>query len=208
LCGLPYVAKREQIAKIVARASRKYALIFTLLAETGLRPVEAEGLTLRNFDLETGVLTVKSAKNGNPRSFRLKSATLAMLNAYVQKKRFRLNDKLFPNASAMRHSFARYRGIVADNLHDPALLKIRLYDLRHYYATMLYYRTKDILHVKEQLGHKRLENTLVYTHLVNFGNEEFVCKTAKNVQEATVLIEEGFCYVCEMDGVKLFKKRK
>ena len=86
--GLPYVAKSEQIAKIVARASRRYALIFTLLAETGLRPIEAEGLTLRNVDLETGVLTVKSAKNGNPRSFKLKAATLAMLNASFKKEVF------------------------------------------------------------------------------------------------------------------------
>ena len=69
---------------------------------------------------------------------------------------------------------------------------------------MLYHRTKDILHVKQQLGHKRLENTLVYTHLVNFGNEEFVCRVGKTVQEATALIESGFEYVTEMEGVKLF----
>ena len=142
------------------------------------------------------------------RSFKLKAATLAMLNAYVQKRGFHLNDKLFPNASAIRHSFARYRGDVAAKLYEPSILKIRLYDLRHFYATMLYHRTKDILHVKQQLGHKRLENTLVYTHLVNFGNEDFTCKAAKTVQEATALIEAGFEYVTEVDGVKLFRKPK
>jgi len=31
---------------------------------------------------------------------------------------------------------------------------------------MEYHKTKDILHVKRVLGHKRIENTMVYTHLV------------------------------------------
>ena len=73
---------------------------------------------------------------------------------------------------------------------------------------MLYARTKDILYVKEQLGHKRLENTLIYTHLVNFEGEEWTCKVAKTVEEASDLIENGFEYVTEMDSVKLFRKRK
>jgi hypothetical protein len=74
---------------------------------------------------------------------------------------------------------------------------------------MLYYKTKDILLVKEKLGHRNINNTLVYTHLVNFSeNEEYHSATAKNLQEACKLIEEGFEYVTEMDSVKLFRKRK
>ncbi|NIQ05392.1 MAG: hypothetical protein GWO20_06590 [Candidatus Korarchaeota archaeon] len=30
--------------------------------------------------------------------------------------------------------------------------------------------TKDILHVKERLRHKSITNTLIYTHLVDFGD--------------------------------------
>ena len=73
---------------------------------------------------------------------------------------------------------------------------------------MEYQRTKDILHVKALLGHVNIQNTLVYTHLVHFENYDYVCKTAKTVEEATALIENGFEYVTEMDGVKLFKKPK
>jgi hypothetical protein len=39
-------------------------------------------------------------------------------------------------------------------------------------------------------------------------SEEYVCKVAKNLDEAKELIELGFEYVTEMDGVKLFRKRK
>jgi hypothetical protein len=74
---------------------------------------------------------------------------------------------------------------------------------------MLYYRTKDILLVKEKLGHKNINNTLIYTHLVNFNDkEEYYSATAKTVEEAAKLIEQGFDYICDFDGVKLFRKRK
>jgi hypothetical protein len=58
------------------------------------------------------------------------------------------------------------------------------------------------------LGHKNIRNTLVYTHLVSFESDEFVCKTARTVQEAKALVESGFDYVTDIDGVKLFRKRK
>ena len=38
------------------------------------------------------------------------------------------------------------------------------HDLRHLFATNLYNRHKDILLVKEALGHKTLESTLRYSH--------------------------------------------
>jgi len=57
---------------------------------------------------------------------------------------------------------------------------------------MLYQKTKDILYVKEQLGHKRIETTLIYTHLIRFSDEEYVTAVAKTVESARKLIETGF----------------
>jgi hypothetical protein len=57
------------------------------------------------------------------------------------------------------------------------------------------------------LGYRNIRNTLVYTHLVSFESDEFICKVTKNVQEAKELIESGFEYV-QIDGVQLFRKRK
>jgi hypothetical protein len=47
----------------------------------------------------------------------------------------------------------------------------------------------------------------VYTHLVTFDNDEFICKVAKNVQEAKELVESGFEYVTEIDDVQLLLER-
>ena len=72
---------------------------------------------------------------------------------------------------------------------------------------MEYHRTKDILHVMQVLGHKNIKNTLVYTHLVNFESDEYVCKLAKFLEEYTSLLESGFEYVIDFEGKKLFRKR-
>jgi len=87
-------------------------------------------------------------------------------------------------------------------------MKITFHTFRHWKATMEYHRTKDILHVMQLLGHKNIKNTLIYTQLVNFKDNEYVCKIAKTLEEATKLIEAGFEYVTDMNGYKLFRKRK
>ena len=77
---------------------------------------------------------------------------------------------------------------------------------------MLYHETKDILYVMQFLGHKNIKNTLRYIQLdyalFRHLAEEFVCKVAATLKEATQLIEAGFEYAPEMDGSKLFRKRK
>ena len=58
------------------------------------------------------------------------------------------------------------------------------------------------------LGHKNIKNPFVYTQLVTFEDDDYVCKAAANVEEATEPIEAGYEYVCDMESIKLFRKRK
>jgi len=73
---------------------------------------------------------------------------------------------------------------------------------------MEYHKTKDILHVMRRLGHKRIENTLIYTSLVQFESDDFHSAVAENIDEAKKLIEAGFEYVCTHEDRMLFRKRK
>ncbi len=96
-------------------------------------------------------------------------------------------------------------------MQDPSIKTIRLYDLRHYFATMLYHKTKDILLVKRQLGHKSINNTLIYIDLeatLYNTKDEWTHIVAKTLDEACKAIDTGFEYVTDMDGFKLFRKRK
>ena len=78
---------------------------------------------------------------------------------------------------------------------------------------MKYHRNKDILHIKRLLGYKQIQNNMVYINLENFvfndkRNDGFTVSVVKNVIEACKLIESSFDYVTDMDGQKLFRKRK
>jgi integrase len=194
---IPRVPLEEKIDMLIAHASKKYAVIYSIVKECGLRPVEVASLTLDDIDLEKGILSIRSAKHGSPRALKMKEKTHAMLISYVKSRNFGLNDRLFPSAGVICNTYGRLRTSLSKKLNDNELHKIRLYDLRHFYATMLYHRTKDILLVKEKLGHRNINNTLVYTHLVSFNdNEEFYSATAKSVGEAQKLIEQGARALC------------
>ena len=119
------------------------------------------------------------------------------------------NDVLFPISSgSISNAYRRVRNSLAEKLSDMSLKSIRLYDFRHFKASIEYHRTKDLLYVKRFLGHKDLRTTLRYTQLIEIEGDEFQSATAKTVQEAAKLIEQGFDYVTDIDGVKLFRKRK
>jgi len=138
--------------------------------------------------------------------FKISAKALSMLNN-IRKN----SDRIFGSANirSIRRSYQKQRKRIAHKLGNPRLSKITFHTFRHWKATMEYHKTKDILHVMQLLGHKRIQNTLKYTQLVNFnGQDEYVCKTAKNTPQAKELIESGFEYVCDMEDIKLFRKRK
>ncbi|MDH5448249.1 MAG: hypothetical protein OEY24_02430 [Candidatus Bathyarchaeota archaeon] len=47
---------------------------------------------------------------------------------------------------------------------------------------MEYHKTKDALHIKQLLGHKNINNTLIYTQLISFESDDYHVKTAKTFQ--------------------------
>jgi hypothetical protein len=73
---------------------------------------------------------------------------------------------------------------------------------------MEFHKTRNILHVMKMLGHKSIQNTLLYTQLISFESDEFHSSTAKTVEEAQKLVEAGFEFVCNFEDIKLFRKRK
>jgi len=101
--------------------------------------------------------------------------------------------------------FRQVRKRIAHRLHNPRLKEIHFHTLRHWKATQLYHQTKDILYVKEFLGHRRLDSTLVYINLekaiFHEGNaDKFHVKIAETPQEIKELLEVGFEYICEKDA--------
>ena len=154
----------------------------------------------------TNTIRVTPEKGSNPRIFKASNKLMAMLTALQGKSE---SERLFGKwVKSLERCFYQQRRTIANKLKNPRILRISFHTFRHWKATMEYHRTKDILHVMRVLGHKRIQNTLVYTQLVDLSSDEYVSKVAKTVQEACQLVESGFEYVTEMDDVKIFRKPK
>jgi len=74
------------------------------------------------------------------------------------------NDKVFGvnTFDSLKAIMIRGRKRQAFKLGNPRLKEIHFYTLRHWKATMLYHQTKDILFVKQFLGHKSIDNAELY----------------------------------------------
>jgi len=77
---------------------------------------------------------------------------------------------------------------------------------------VLYHQTKDILYVKQFLGHRKVETTLLYIQLADVifkqTTDEFTVRVANKPDEIKALLEVGFEFVCKKDELLYFRKRK
>ena len=207
---LPNIPTTQKLKMLISKARTNLALKLKISIETGLRPIELMSLKVKDVNYDTKTIYPSTAKNGTARTLKITTATLEMLKIHIAKKGLNLTDEIFKGTSDnYGKQYRQMRNNLATKLQDPSIKTIRLYDLRHYFATTLYAKTRDILYVMQQMGHKKIETTLIYIQLVAFNEEEeYHVKTATNVKEATQLIENGFQYVTDLDGIKLFRKRK
>ena len=200
-----------QLDMLIANSGRIMSIKLTLSKETGLRPIELCNLKVKDIDLTQRIIYPTTAKHGASRAIKISHSLTEMLRTHADEYKLNPTDNLFKGDSANYGKHYRlHRNKLAEKLHKPELKTIRLYDFRHYFATTLYAKTKDILLVKQQMGHKKIETTLIYTQLLNTNEEEeYTCRTATNDTEARQLIENGFTYILTTpQDLMLFKKRK
>jgi len=199
-----------QLDMLIANSGKIMTIKLTLSKETGLRPVEVCNLKVKDIDLEQKIVYPTTAKHGSARALKISNSLTEMLRTHIDEHKLNPTAKLFKGDSDNYGKHYRlHRNKLAERLHKPELKNIRLYDLRHYFASMLYAKTRDILYVKQQMGHKKIETTLVYTQLLSLNDDEWTCKATANNDEATRLIENGFEYVLTTpDGLMMFRKRK
>jgi integrase len=169
-----------------------------------MRAGEASMLQWIDFNFDNKTVNVTPEKGSEARQLKIPTQLIAMLNSLPK-------EKPSPFECSHRH-FARHfriqRSKTASKLKNDRIRKIHFHTLRPWKATTEYAKTKDILHVMRMLGHRNIQNTLLYTLLINFESDEYHSATATTVQDAQKLVEAGFEYVCDFNEVKVFRKRK
>ena len=112
--------------------------------------------------------------------------------------------------SSAQSNFYVQRRRAALKLQNPRLNQITFHIFRHWKATTEYHRTKDILYVKQLLGHKDINTTLIYTQLVSFESNEFIPKRARTKEEEDALLKAGFEFIRydKTNKEAIYRKRK
>ncbi len=206
---IPFIPTEEEIDALIAGCGYKTSTLLRLLKETGMRIGEALRLRWIDVDFQRRIIILNQPeKNGYARMFQVSSELIGMLSKLPKNAERIFNSSL----GSVSSCFYSQRKRLAMKLGNPRLLKIGFHTLRHWKATMEYHKTKDIVHVKELLGHKDLDKTMLYVqiekNLFNQNNDEFTVRVAKTPEEVKSLLEVGFEYVCEKDGLMFFRKRK
>jgi integrase len=206
---IPYVPLEKDIDILIAGfKNSKYAPLLQLLKESGFRSEEAFRLTSNDFDLEQRVCTLnKPAKHSLPRQFKMSDKLVSMMTTLIKKTPS--NKRIWHGKPRHnKRNFQVLRNNIAAKLSNPRLKKISLGSFRHFVGTMIYHKTKDIFYTQQILGHKNIQNTMVYVHMINFESDEYPIKVATTLEECTKLLEAGFEYITDFKDKKILRKRK
>jgi len=201
---------KEKLLMLIANAPKVLGIKLQMSMETGLRPIELCNLKVKDIDLDHKTVNPTTAKGGNPRTIPITTNLTAKIQERIILKDLKPNDKLFGEKDADHYGneYRKARNKLAQKLQDPSIKTIRLYDFRHYFCTRKLYDINNPYTVMVLMGHKKLQTTQRYMHLLTYTDEEYTVAGATTSAEATKLIEAGFQYVTTIEGIQLFRKRK
>lgn len=205
---IPFIPTEKELDELIAASGRIVSAYLQLMKETGARAGEISNLLWTNVDIQQRLVRIKAEKGSNSRILPLSVKAVEMLNNLPKK-----SERIFNSADQMRSNFYYQRRRIAKKLANPRLLQIHFHTLRHMKGSSEYRKTKDMMHVKEVLGHKSIESTQIYVHIEKAmfqsgTNDEFHIKVASSKEEITELLETGFEYILTKDGLAYFRKRK
>jgi site-specific recombinase XerD len=121
--------------------------------------------------------------------------TVNALQDYITRKSLKNNYLLFGGlAKSYGESYRRFRNRLAKKLNEPSIATIRLYDLRHAWITKTLMRINNVEIVRQLVGHKRLNTTQKYIHLLATDSQEFDVQGAETKEQAFKLLSAGYTY--------------
>jgi hypothetical protein len=206
----PLIPTSQDVQAIIDNSSEDYVTVFTIEAEIGCCPEELYQVTQKSINKETGEMSITGVKGHASKNYRLKPPTKDLLLRYLAKH---TAEQPFPKAHAQSQMWYQFRAKAAAKLNKPQLLNIALRNLRNYSGERFYKNlpTRDPILLMQHFRHKKLERTMHYIRAIVLDYEEdeqFISRISTTIQEDAKLIENGFQYVTERDGKKLFRKRK
>lgn len=156
---------------------------FRLTYTCGLRPKEGRELRRSDIDLNTGELQIANSKQHRSRVVVMSNDMLSLMKRYIiARDSAVLNSPyLFPNtkgtpytAGFIQKKFVSFYRAANPDVASEFLPAIRVYDLRHRFATAVLNKWLDVgidIHsrlpyLQTYMGHCNIESTAYYIHLL------------------------------------------
>ena len=164
---LPVVLNRVEVLQLLKAPKRlKHRVLLGLSYAAGLRLFEVAAVEIGDIDFERQTVFVRRGKNGKSRYVPLEDNILRGIKTYLHAacpNKYLFNGKTRALPMSKRGiQFIVRRAVQASGIAK----KVSLHTLRHSYATHFLEDTGDLFSLKENLGHARIETTLVYVHIV------------------------------------------
>ena len=160
---------KELLELLQQRENKRLYELTTLLLFTGARFSEVARLTWSDINFNTNLIYFASSKDGNARYIKMSNRVLEVVNTLYKNK---INNLVIPTINGNKYEkMPKDWQIEVDKLipgnDDANKDRLTTHSLRHTHASWLAQRGVDILHIKEQLGHKKIETTMRYSHLID-----------------------------------------
>ena len=159
-------------------------VIYRLIYTCGLRPNEGRGLRCENINLKTGEIFIKNTKWKKERLVVMSDDMCALCRSYDKRREiFAPGSEYFFPSWETGEPFGQYQlgSYLADAwkranpmVDSAELPKIRVYDLRHRFASAVLIRWLDsgkllgakLPYLRAYMGHRTLSETAYYIHLL------------------------------------------
>jgi integrase len=141
---------------LVRDVNTRDAILIDIALSTGARSQEILNLRPRDFDEAQGTIYIRGVKNSRDRELPLPNYLAIKLKAFLGNLNLKPEEMIFPISTR------RFRQIWAKYKPEGKSLK----SCRHGLAMELFKKTRDIRLVQNVLGHRNINNTLVYADYV------------------------------------------
>ena len=160
---------KELLELLQQRENKRLYELTTLLLFTGARFSEVARLTWSDINFNTSLIFFASSKDGNARYIKMSNRVLEVVNTLYKNK---INNLVIPTINGNKYEkMPKEWQIEVDKLipgnGNANKDRLTTHSLRHTHASWLAQSGVDILHIKEQLGHKKIETTMRYSHLID-----------------------------------------
>lgn len=156
---------------------------FRLTYTCGLRPMEGRELKRGDVDLHTGEIQIVNSKRHRSRIVVMSDDMCSLMERYVASRDAVSPDSvyLFPNpkglsytAAFMQKKFTNFFRVANPDIPEEFLPPIRVYDLRHRFATAVLNKWLDagmdinsrLPYLQTYMGHDNIESTAYYIHIL------------------------------------------